>query len=145
MPDYAIFGGVLRSQLDFPELVPTTAGSARWALQVAHDLSETSDSVAMGSEEVEPGIRVTLWRHARGLLVASHFHDWSRDPFFRGAYSYQVVGGANAPSRLARPVEDTLYFAGEATIAEMSGTVPAAVVSGRRAARRVLSGRDRRS
>jgi monoamine oxidase len=84
-------------------------------------------------------------RRARGLLVASHFHDWSRDPFFRGAYSYQVVGGANAPSRLARPVEDTLFFAGEATEAATSGTVPAALVSGRRAARRALSGRDPRS
>ncbi len=84
-------------------------------------------------------------RRARRLLVAAHFHDWSRDPFFRGAYSYQVVGGANAPARLARPIEDTLFFAGEATIAEMSGTVPAAVVSGRRAARRALSGRDLRS
>src|SRR5262249_55909053 len=62
-----------------------------------------------------------------------------------GAYTYQVVGGANAPSRLARPVEDTLFFAGEATIAEMSGTVPAAVISGRRAARRGLSGPRRRS
>ncbi len=84
-------------------------------------------------------------RRARRLLVAAHFHDWSRDPFFRGAYSYQVVGGATAPSRLARPIEDTLFFAGEATIAEISGTVPAAVVSGRRAARKALSGADRRS
>lgn len=78
-------------------------------------------------------------RRARRLLVASHFHDWSRDPFFRGAYSYQVVGGANAPSRLARPVEDTLLFAGEATEGPISGTVPAALVSGRRAARRAFS------
>ena len=78
-------------------------------------------------------------RRARQHLVAAHFHDWSRDPFFRGAYSYQAVGGAKAPSRLARPVEDTLFFAGEATEGLISGTVPAAVVSGRRAARRVLS------
>jgi monoamine oxidase len=78
-------------------------------------------------------------RRARGLLVAAHFHDWSRDPFFRGAYSYQLVGGATAPSRLARPIEDTLFFAGEATEAQISGTVPAALVSGRRAARRAFS------
>jgi monoamine oxidase len=84
-------------------------------------------------------------RRVRGLLRDTHFHDWTRDPFFRGAYSYQVVGGANAPSRLASPIEDTLFFAGEATEAQISGTVPAALVSGRRAARRALSGADRRS
>lgn len=70
MPDYAIFGGVLRSQLDFPELVPTTAGSPRWALEYVDHTPPLSDSVVMGSEEVEAGIRVTLSRHARGLRVA---------------------------------------------------------------------------
>jgi len=78
-------------------------------------------------------------RRARSLIVATHFHDWSRDPFSRGAYSYQTVGGAGAPARLARPIEDTLFFAGEATERLTSGTVPAAVISGRRAAKRALA------
>ena len=77
-------------------------------------------------------------RRLRGLLLAAHFHDWRRDPFSRGAYSYQTVGGASAPSRLAQPIENTLFFAGEATQAQTSGTVPAAILSGRRAARRAL-------
>ncbi|MFY9551579.1 MAG: NAD(P)/FAD-dependent oxidoreductase [Thermoanaerobaculia bacterium] len=77
-------------------------------------------------------------RRLRRLLVGAHFHDWRRDPFSRGAYSYLAVGGASAPSRLARPVEKTLFFAGEATEAPTSGTVPAAILSGRRAARQAL-------
>jgi monoamine oxidase len=74
----------------------------------------------------------------RGLLSAAHVHDWSRDPFSRGAYSYVAVGGAEAPSLLARPIAGTLFFAGEATAPDETGTVPGAIASGRRAARRIL-------
>jgi monoamine oxidase len=66
-------------------------------------------------------------------------HNWSQDPFTRGGYSYMTVGGAEAPEILARPVEDTLYFAGEATEAALIGTVEGALASGYRAARGVLT------
>jgi monoamine oxidase len=71
----------------------------------------------------------------RGLLVDSHSHEWSADPYCRGAYSYVAVGGAHAPRELARPIAGTLYFAGEATEPDENGTVPGAIASGRRAAR----------
>jgi len=74
----------------------------------------------------------------RRLLVAADSHDWTADPFSRGAYSYQAVGGADAPARLARPVRGTLFFAGEATFGDESGTVPGAIASGRRAARQAI-------
>jgi monoamine oxidase len=77
-------------------------------------------------------------RRLRGLLVSSREHDWNADPFSRGAYSYQAVGGSSAPDRLADPVAGTLFFAGEATERDESGTVPGAIASGRRAARRLL-------
>ncbi|HWE23608.1 MAG TPA: NAD(P)/FAD-dependent oxidoreductase [Myxococcales bacterium] len=68
-------------------------------------------------------------------------HDWRADPFARGAYSYIGVGGAGAPRAFARPVEGTLFFAGEATNGEQIGTVAGALASGRRAARELLRGR----
>ncbi len=74
----------------------------------------------------------------RRLLVAADSHDWTADPFSRGAYSYQTVGGAEAPDRLARPIRGTLFFAGEATSMDESGTVPGAIATGRRAARQAL-------
>ena len=77
----------------------------------------------------------------RALLIAWHEHDWSGDPYARGAYSYVGVGGAGAPRALARPVADTLFYAGEATEPDENGTVPGAISSGRRAAQRILSGR----
>jgi len=49
------------------------------------------------------------------------------------------VGGADAPALLERPVDDTLFFAGEATLSDgRIGTVDGALASGERAAKDVL-------
>lgn len=66
-------------------------------------------------------------------------HDWQADPFARGGYSYVRVGGTGAREELAAPLEDTLFFAGEATDTEQSGTVGGALASGLRAAREILA------
>lgn len=74
-------------------------------------------------------------------LEQAHFHDWATDPLARGAYSYVPAGANGARERLAQPVENTLFFAGEA--AEYEGhaaTVHGAIRSGRRAAEQVLAG-----
>lgn len=73
-------------------------------------------------------------------FTAGYVHDWQRDPLACGAYSYVRVGGARARAALAAPIDDTLYFAGEAT--DDSGeaaTVAGALASGRRAAQEVLA------
>ena len=68
-------------------------------------------------------------------LEAWYMHDWQADAYARGAYSYIRTGGMEAPRRLATPIEDTLYFAGEATDTEgRGGTVHGAIATGVRAA-----------
>lgn len=70
------------------------------------------------------------------------FHDWNLDPNSLGSYSYIGVGGMSAPAALARPIDATLYFAGEATAgAGRSGTVDGALASGYRAANLILKSR----
>jgi monoamine oxidase len=89
------------------------------------------------------------WVEARLESWASH--DWTGDPYARGAYSHAAVGGEHAAGSLARPLAGTLFFAGEATEPEETGTVEGAMVSGERAARqvittaKVLGGQSRRS
>ena len=78
-------------------------------------------------------------REARGMVTAAWFHNWENDPYARGAYSYMLVGGNEAPAKLARPVRRTLFFAGEASDSEgRTGTVHGAIASGRRAATQLL-------
>jgi monoamine oxidase len=75
------------------------------------------------------------------LLDAAYFHDWQNDPFSRGAYSYGAVGSDGAQEALACPLENTLFFAGEATdTIGHNGTVHGAIASGRRAATEILHG-----
>ncbi|MBV8145634.1 MAG: FAD-dependent oxidoreductase [Gammaproteobacteria bacterium] len=72
-------------------------------------------------------------------LRAFYYHDWQQDPLSCGAYSYVTVGAQSARTALARPLEDTLFFAGEATDEEEGGTVAGALLSGERAARELLA------
>jgi monoamine oxidase len=74
-------------------------------------------------------------RRLDSLLVATYTHDWQRDPFSRCAYSYAAVGGHEAHAALAKPLRKTLFFAGEATSGDETGTVAGAIASGLRAAR----------
>jgi monoamine oxidase len=71
-----------------------------------------------------------------GQLVTGRFiHNWSADPFSSGGYSYDCAGGLTAPGALAEPVDETLFFAGEATDTQgETGTVHAALQTGYRAA-----------
>jgi monoamine oxidase len=69
----------------------------------------------------------------------AYVHDWQRDPYSRGAYTYALVGGENARERLGDSIDDRIWFAGEATARNgEGGTVAGALESGVRAARAVM-------
>lgn len=77
--------------------------------------------------------RATGTRRRRLAIRAAWCHDWNRDPWSRGAYSYALVGGSEAAKALSRPVGGTLFFAGEATDTEGgTGTVEGALASAAR-------------
>jgi monoamine oxidase len=90
------------------------------------------------------GAMASAWKQPRKkldeLLAGTFTHDWQADPFSRCAYSYAAVGGANAADALAKPIRRTLFFAGEATSSDQTGTVAGAIESGARAAREMLRG-----
>ncbi len=76
------------------------------------------------------------------LAETAHLHEWHADPFALGAYSYVPAGALAARKVLAKPLADTLYFAGEAT--ELNGhsaTVHGAIATGKRTARQILARR----
>ncbi len=78
--------------------------------------------------------------HIRALLEQSYMHNWQADRFSLGAYSYVKAGGDGAQESLARPIAETLFFAGEACESEGHfGTVHGAMATGQRAARQLLS------
>jgi len=74
----------------------------------------------------------------RGKLKPLRESRWAHDPFARGAYSHALPGQAHQRAVLAAPVDDRLFFAGEATSPNFFSTAHGAHDSGERAANEVL-------
>ena len=73
-------------------------------------------------------------------LESVHYHNWYNDPFSAGSYSYVTAGGFEFSQAAGRPIENTLWFAGEAMASEgYWGTVHGALASGRRAAAEIVA------
>ncbi|HEY5899070.1 MAG TPA: NAD(P)/FAD-dependent oxidoreductase [Burkholderiales bacterium] len=79
----------------------------------------------------------TVFGRAPGLAGA-YVQDWQADACSRGGYSYVLVGGDGAREDLAAPLDEIVFFAGEATDTEEAGTVAGALRSGIRAARQAI-------
>jgi monoamine oxidase len=117
-----------------PMLTAWAGGPRAAALEKAEPGQLEDQALAMLAEmfKVEAG-------KIKGLLKAVHRHDWTSDPFAGGAYSYTPVGMLGMADRLAEPIQDTLFFAGEATDGSgEQGTVHGALASGERAANEML-------
>lgn len=66
--------------------------------------------------------------------------NWVSDPYSQGAYSYLAHGSEKDFFRiLAQPIQNKLFFAGEATHSTAYGTVHGAYETGLRAAREILA------
>jgi monoamine oxidase len=76
-------------------------------------------------------------------IAPLQMHLWERDPFALGSYSYAVPGNAGARAVLAAPVEDRIFFAGEACSATEFSTAHGAYLTGIDAADQVLKATKR--
>lgn len=97
---------------------------------------------AMGeSAALEFGLRTLESQLGQELPepIAARWINWTQDPYSLGGYSAVPVGSGDARDILAKPVGDTLFWAGEATAPNAwSAMVHGAYASGRRAAAEVL-------
>lgn len=122
----------------FPDPVPLLAG---WAggTRAERLLSESDDSLLDHSLQTLAHIFQTPKKILEQSLAAFYTHNWHSDPLTAGAYSYIPLGGTDAQAQLARPLENTLFLAGEATNTEgHQGTVHGAIASGLRAAQEII-------
>jgi len=103
----------------------------------------TQEVIAAALRGLAGGVGASL-RSLAAELEDVRVFDWASDPFARGAYSWVPVGGLDAPAALAMPLNDSLYFAGEATdVGGDPGTVHGALATGARAAHEIRRGLTR--
>ena len=117
-------------------------GSGRAPFRSAERLSGRSRSFVVDRSLKTLAEQLQISTHQlENEVEAAYFHDWQKDPFSRGAYSYGKVGADGAQRTLAAPLENSLFFAGEATdVSGHNGTVHGAIASGYRAATEILQG-----
>jgi monoamine oxidase len=73
-------------------------------------------------------------------LKAIYIHDWLKDLFSMGAYSYDMLESPGAKKILNEPISRKIYFAGEACYSgPHTGTVEAAFQSAQDAVEKILS------
>lgn len=87
MPDYAVFGGYLRSELPFPELRPVEGRTPTWTLRIAREHAALGEGELLGEHD---GIdrRVYIYRHRDGYRV--QYSD-SLGYFFISASGAEIV------------------------------------------------------
>jgi monoamine oxidase len=72
-------------------------------------------------------------------LIAYHITNWAAEVFSCGAYSYATLDNDWAKKKLSEPLEQTLFFSGEALYAgTQTGTVEAALSNGIEVAREMI-------
>ncbi|HSU13221.1 MAG TPA: NAD(P)/FAD-dependent oxidoreductase [Longimicrobium sp.] len=121
------------SPVEAPVLTAWAGGGAARRL-----LARGGDPAARALDDLAALLRLPVAR-VQESVADWRRHDWHADPFARGAYSYVPAGALLAQQALAEPVEDTLFFAGEATAEDgWNGTVDGAIHTGERAAKEIL-------
>ena len=104
---------------------------------LARDL-ETAGLAAM-ADFAEAELAFNHGEKIRGNFTALAASAWMADPLAGGAYSYARPGAVGARATLAQPLDDRLYFAGEATSPGSFATAHGAFVSGQTAAEAALA------
>ncbi len=90
---------------------------------------ETQGDAAVAAFAIDQ-LAAQLGSDIRARLTPLAVSAWGRDPFARGSYSYARPGQADARAALAAPVDDRLFFAGEAVSARDFSTAHGAYRTG---------------
>ncbi|MEE8143900.1 MAG: NAD(P)/FAD-dependent oxidoreductase [Kiloniellales bacterium] len=99
-----------------------------------------ADWLEQAGVEASADLAKEALRKAFGADITKHVvrHSvtaWRGDPWVKGAYAAPSPGAAHQRAALARPIDDRLFFAGEATSREFWATAHGAYLSGISAAK----------
>jgi monoamine oxidase len=103
----------------------------------ARELEDAGDG-ALAAQSIDEIVALLGSDFRRKLKPLSESR-WAHDPFARGSYSHALPGHAGDRAVLAAPVDNRLFFAGEATSPNFFSTAHGARDSGERAAGEVVS------
>ena len=132
-------GATMRSRMGSYHLRPfgTPCIEGFFGGSFARELEDAGDG-ALAAQAIDEIVELLGSDYRRKLRPLAESR-WARDPLSLGAYSHALPGHAEARAVLAAPVDDRLFFAGEATSPNFFSTAHGARDSGERAAREVIA------
>jgi monoamine oxidase len=106
---------------------------------VADDLARQLEDGGMPAFEAyaREFLTDTYGSDAEAAMERTVIHPWGSDPLTRGSYSAAKVGKVSARATLAEPIDDRLYFAGEAISTNAHSSLHGAFLTGQQAASRI--------
>jgi hypothetical protein len=93
MRDYQVFGGALRSDIEFPELRTIESDAPSWTLRSSALAPDMASAILLGQAEVIPGCYVKLFSHERGFRFV--FDDTGTFDITRGGREIAWIAGPN--------------------------------------------------
>lgn len=143
---------ILPRPADLPAFAIDLGATRSGPLHLVHlDRSREVATIILGGpparELMAKGADVAI-ASGRGILAAlvgdpmasgatASISDWDNDPYARGAYAVVAPDVPQARRLYDRPIEQRLFFAGEASRTRQPGTVGGAVLAGCRVARQI--------
>jgi monoamine oxidase len=116
--------------------VAKLVGNPMMNLLVAEELAQEIE--AGGAAAVESCAREfiadTYGAQAAAAIARTIIHPWGTDPLTKGSYSAAKVGKVGARATLAEPIDNRLYFAGEAISTTAHSSLHGAYLTGQQAA-----------
>ena len=109
--------------------------------QLARDLEAADERAFFDFAAAE--LSVLLGNDFTRRVKPVHIHRWGADPFSRGSYSYALPGMADCRAKLAAPVNERLFFAGEACSTDNFSTAHGGFLTGTAAAEQAIAVRQR--
>jgi monoamine oxidase len=125
-----------------PQLWATSAGRGNIPVLTALIMGDRAEQYSSMGNDAKNSLLFELDNIFGGTFASNailndgvFIQDWKKEPFIKGAYSFPKVGGGLAFRQvLASPIDDRLFFAGEATHYEgHSATVHGAIETAIRA------------
>lgn len=114
---------------------PMIAGYFGGQLAVALERDGTAGMTAFARDELAAIFGNDIRQRLEPLAASS----WWSDPLAGGSYSYALPGHAGDRAILARPVDNRLFFAGEACSPDYFSTAQGGYLTGRAAAEQALA------
>lgn len=121
----------------YPLLTGWAGGPQAWPLE-----NKSDDEVLQAALQSLSNIFEKAVGELKQLLVDSLVANWTNDPYSFGAYSYSTIESTQALKVFNSPIDNTIFFAGEAFYDGSSpGTVEAALVSAKNTVEKIINGR----